>query len=272
MGAAKPGPQGPAGIRGDTGLKGADGINGIQGIQGIQGPPGNIGDANSVKNSIQPVTLWCADGELCKIPNGKKGIDFGYGGSRIIDSGNLKFITDDNIDFNAGSGDGLTAALTNDHLYMYGSRGLQFGHGYDREANAGQISYGRHDGGVDGSLNIVGAGKNGQARTVRIWDTLRIGDGILRQDDDWIRSIGDKNDHQSYDSGKGLAAKNLWAKHDVYTSKLIIGQWQFQQHPNGNLHIHRGNIDDWSLALTPGDGGNVHAKGNFHTTRWDKWM
>lgn len=238
------GPIGPEGKKGDQGIPGLVGPQGLQGLQGLQGfqgipgvsnipgpigsigqtgpqgiigpigPQGPIGEVS--KDFMKGNSLWCADGELCKIPNTKKGIDFGYGGSKISDLGNLTLETDDNIDFKTGSGNGLTAALTNDHMYLYGSRGVQFGHGFDRDANAGQISYGRHDGGADGSLNIVGGGKNGQSRVVRVWDTLRIGDGMLRQDDDWIRSIGNQNDTQSYDAGKGLAAKNLWAKNKIF--------------------------------------------------------
>ena len=109
---------------------------------------------------------------------------------------------------------------------------LQFGHGYDREGNAGQISYGRHDGGQDGSLNIVGAGKNGQSRTVRIWDKMHIGNptwqdahpahdqgkrGILLHDggevrartnnDGWAHILynkGDQNVHMLHGGGYGM--------------------------------------------------------------------
>jgi hypothetical protein len=147
---------------------------------------------------------------------------------------------------------------------------LQFGEGFEREGSAGQIGYGKHDGDVNGTLNIVGAGKNGQARVVRVWDTLRIGDTHLRQDDDWLRLVGDQNNKEDYN--KGLAAKNLWAKEVVHAPKLVIGQWQLQQHANGNLHVHRGNIDDWSMALTPDDGGNLYLKGSVRSERWGKWM
>lgn len=100
------------------------------------------------------------------------------------------------------------------------SKALQFGQGYDREENAGQISYGRHDGGQEGSLNIVGAGKAGKARVVRVWDTLRIGDTHLRQDYDWLRLLGDQNDLNSYN--RGLAAKNLWSREKLWVNDRDI--------------------------------------------------
>ena len=42
-------------------------------------------------------SLWCADGEMCKIPDNKKGIDWGFGGSKIYDNGNLTIESDDII-------------------------------------------------------------------------------------------------------------------------------------------------------------------------------
>jgi hypothetical protein len=97
---------------------------------------------------------------------------------------------------------------------------IDFGVGFEREGSAGKIGYGIFDGGVNGSLNIVGAGKNGQARVVRVWDALRIGDTHLRQDDDWLRLIGDKNNPGDYN--KGLAAKNLWARDKVFAANRDI--------------------------------------------------
>jgi hypothetical protein len=60
-----------------------------------------------------------------------------------------------------------------DRLDVKAAGPLQFGQGFNREGNAGQISYGMHDGGENGTLNIVGAGKNGQPRQVQVWESLR---------------------------------------------------------------------------------------------------
>jgi hypothetical protein len=148
-------------------------------LKGDKGEPGNIGDYTALKSNLygstltgatNPATIWCADGDLCNIPKGVLG--------------------------------------------------LQFGVGLDREQNAGQISYGKHDGGVDGSLDVIGAGKNGQARVVRVWDALQIGDAIFRQDDDWVRITGNKNDFNAYN--RGLAAKNLWARDKLYVANRDI--------------------------------------------------
>jgi hypothetical protein len=225
-----PGPQGLIGLQGPIGLQGIQGLKGDQGIQGIQGLKGDqgiqglvgpiglqgiqgpIGDVS--KDFMKANGMWCADGELCKIPVGKKGIDWGYGASKIFDDGQLKVSSDDNIFLQIG--DYNTMQIQKDNVFLANGTALQFGQGFEKVANAGEISYGRYDGGVDGSLNIVGAGKNGQARSVRVWDTLRLGDATLRQDDDWLRIISDKNNNQSYD--KGLAARQLWARDKIFAS------------------------------------------------------
>ena len=71
---------------------------------GPKGADGNIGDAGALKSNLfdQARTMWCAEGELCKVPAGKKGIDWGYGASKIVDDGQLRIISDDNIFLRVG--------------------------------------------------------------------------------------------------------------------------------------------------------------------------
>jgi hypothetical protein len=63
----------------------------------LKGESGDLGSDQAVRTALQPRTLWCADGEICKLPSGKKGIDWGYGGSKIWDDGHLRITTDDNL-------------------------------------------------------------------------------------------------------------------------------------------------------------------------------
>ena len=208
---------------------------------------------------MKTLSLWCADGELCKLPPGKKGLDWGYGASKIYDDAQLKIESDDNIFMRVG-GDNVTN-FTKDNIFIYGGKALQFGQDFEREANAGQISYGRHDGGVNGSLNIIGAGKNGQARVVRVWDTLQLGDTYLRQDDDWVRLIGNKNDINSYN--RGLAAKQLWARDNIYTPKLRL------EHGMGPYKVR---FFDKGTCLDAGQfGGNGDLACNDVNNAWQQW-
>ena len=82
------GPQGPIGPPGKDGTNGKD---------GIQGPIGLGYDSEPSKAFLKSNSLWCADGEMCNIPKGKKGLDWGFGGSKISDDGNLRIESDDTI-------------------------------------------------------------------------------------------------------------------------------------------------------------------------------
>ena len=127
MGQAAPGPLGPIGPKGDSGsvswndfneaqklelinkLKefnefkgpqgpiGPPGKDGTNGKDGIQGPIGLGYDSDPSKAFLKSNSLWCADGEMCNIPKGKKGLDWGFGGSKISDDGNLRIESDDTI-------------------------------------------------------------------------------------------------------------------------------------------------------------------------------
>jgi hypothetical protein len=186
------GDTGSQGAKGDTGGIGNRGLTGDTGAQGSQGTAGKDGTADVTL--VKPNTLWCADGELCTLPALKTGI-----------KGN------DNVFI--GIGDKKDYNFTKTDLNFSNSNGIQFGDGFDKTQDAGQISYGRHDGGVGGTLNIIGAGKPGQARAVRVWDALQIGGAILRQDDNWLRITSNKDVPGAYNIG--LAAKHLWAQESL---------------------------------------------------------
>lgn len=182
------GPQGNKGDKGDTGDRGGlgplgpagpQGVQGNKGDTGAQGPPGDVS-----KDFMKGNSLWCADGELCKIPAGKTGIDY----HSIGGANEYKFNKDD--------------------ILVSKSNGIRFGDGYTKQADAGLIAYGRFDKGEAGSLNIVGGGKEGSIRQVNLWDHLNVMDKIYttkieasesirtpsiwpkKSDDDWLRIYG----------------------------------------------------------------------------------
>ncbi len=191
-----PGPQGPAGPIGQTGPQGA---TGPQGPQGPKGADGEVTNA-ALTTRLTTQTMWCADGNLCTIPTGKHGIQlnppagdswtqvsvgrghvFRNGDSRT-DDGGPKTMTIRNDD-----GD-LRIMASTKKISIPNDTYLQFGEGFNREQSAGQIGYGRHDGGQGGTLNIVGAGTNATSRTVRIWDRLIVnGRDILAELDQCVR-------------------------------------------------------------------------------------
>lgn len=129
---------------------------------------------------------------------------------------------------------------------------FEFGAGIPgKEVNAGKIRYG--SGWDTGALNIVGAGPTAGTRVTRVWDGLKIGSAIFRQDDDWVRITKDINNKDAYD--KGLAAKHIWAADNVYAGKqLCIGGTCIDKSHlemltgQRNLQIRRAN-KNWALSI-----------------------
>jgi hypothetical protein len=142
---------------------------------------------------------------------------------------------------------------------------LQFGHGYDREGNAGQISYGRHDGGQDGSLNIVGAGKGGQARTVRIWDRLSVGGEAVKLNYDGSHYLRGPT---HLDGDVYIQPWNAWFNKgwDGHPSISFENESELRLHGNGGANAHlrvdgwvgaHGGLHNWSDARIKKDIANL---------------
>ncbi len=162
------GPQGPKGDIGPAGVGGPQGPKGDIGPAGgggPQGPKGDIGPAGGVSSALldKPLLFRGTGDNYHGIAySNNKGIDgpslWGHTGGGLGTAANK-----DSITWDAGG-----------NMFLTKNAALQFGQGFEREGNAGQISYGKHDGGQDGSLDIIGAGKDGQRRRVRVWDDLLV--------------------------------------------------------------------------------------------------
>lgn len=82
-----PGPIGRQGIQGPKGEKGDIGPVGPIGKTGPTGPAGGIQEAD-----IKPKVMWCADGNICKVPSNSTGVDLlnkNITNVNIINSGRL---------------------------------------------------------------------------------------------------------------------------------------------------------------------------------------
>lgn len=208
-----PGPPGPVGPPGES-------IRGPPGPEGPRGPPGDIASDSALKTSLQPKTIWCADGDICLMPPGKNGIQWDGGLKKISQDANYLTLSSDK-DFIVRKGD-RDVVFSNDEVAFAKNKSAHFGYTYDKEVNAGKIGYGIFSGGDAGHLDIVGGGKSGKARSVAIYDALKLGSGYLRQDDDYIRLLEDPNNTSTFK--KGFAANHFWAKDSFYGD-------------NGNMNI-----------------------------------
>jgi hypothetical protein len=162
-----------------------------------------------------------------------------------------------------------------DRVDVKGAGPLQFGQGFDREANAGQISYGMHDGGVNGTLNIVGAGKNGQPRMVNVWESLRttqalgVGDmprdwtgaNFKRRDGRWTH-FDWKDDQRNYIRGNTL--------HDGVFS-LQDNQLRFRDNGDGNHYIgFSGAVDGPRIQGHQGGQLGTNKDGDRTALQWNR--
>lgn len=120
-----------------------------------------------------------------------------------------------------------------------GQNVINFGSDQVKETNAGKIGYGTFDGGVNGTLNIVGAGKNGQSRQVQVWDSLKTTQAL----------------------GVGADMPREWTGANF---KRRDGKWtHFDWLADGKNYI-RGNTivdDDTSFGKNVDIGGNLTVKG-----------
>lgn len=88
----------PIGPTGETWQTGPIGPTGIQGVKGE--------DGEVTLSKLKASTFTC-DGQFCTFPSSKRGIDWGYGSSKILDDGQLRVLSDDNIILNVDGNKGL---------------------------------------------------------------------------------------------------------------------------------------------------------------------
>jgi hypothetical protein len=124
-----------------------------------------------------------------------------------------------------GSVDFSNEVRLGSHMNLRGSNVVNFGSdlGSNKEVNAGKIGYGTFDGGA--TLNIVGAGKTGENRSVRVWEnvmaTNAIGVGDMprdwrganfrRADGRWTH-FDFKDDGRNYIRGDTVVDGKLWGQ------------------------------------------------------------
>ena len=184
----------------------------------ITGPPGAVSDPASLNASMESRSMWCAaTGDICSLPAGKTA-NF---------PGNVN----------------IAGTLTPHAINYVNGKAIQFGSDVpvgsadgQRDTAAGQVGYNIHGGtNARPHLGIVGGGKHGQPRRVRLWEEVNaVGSVSVGTDgadgkfylnpgsDAWLRL---QNKAGVY-GGTGLAADKLYAEQSLH----VPGQLQ---HSNG---------------------------------------
>jgi hypothetical protein len=248
----------------------------------IQGPAGTITDATSVEGTLKPRTMWCsATGDVCSVPDGNKSslfpVDLTVGNrlsakDAVVSGGgtfgnlttsgggtfgnlttgdatvNGTFTATGGVNFNAGK----TLNFATDQV-VGGAEG-------QKEGNAGQMGYNIHGGtAARPHLGIVGGGRAGQPRRLRVWDELHatgsVGIGNDGSDgkfyftpgsDEWLRLHNKSGAH----GGTGLAADKLHAATNLYALGETNHNHGFVSSTNAN-HWVMHKDGDWKASLGP---------------------
>jgi hypothetical protein len=160
----------------------------------IKGDPGDAANPESLRLALTDKTLWCADGDFCKLPanktfsqpssifitdenrtdwkNFKRGLHIKNTDGRWthIEDGNAFFRSNLQVDGNTLlNGNDVNGIMNPNGSTKINQHGIMFGGANNgKEVNSAQISAGVH---VPNSLNIVGmsSGKEWKDRRVDIW-------------------------------------------------------------------------------------------------------
>lgn len=207
----------------------------IENIEALRGPPGDLGNPQTVELNLRPRTMWCATGDYCEVPTGKKGlvlredqniVGFGAENNKIVRiEDHIALKSNKSIDFadevEAQAHD-IPASQIKIHTRSMrngikdGTIMAKFDKVADNEVNA-----------KNSSLDIYGIAKsyggNRYPRQVKVYD-------------------------------------NLEASGTIKAEKLEIGPWKFIP-KDGHLYISKtDNTADWKFAMTD-DGTLWSSKG-----------
>jgi hypothetical protein len=215
----------------------------------IKGPKGEAGSLSGSKDVLKQnlydtgYTMWCADGDLCALPTGKKGLNWGYGGSKITDDGQLRIQSDDQLWLQVPGEEvavrndwgGISVRNPDDGRHRQGEW-THFGHKHGHARN-----YIRGHTQIDGEI-MAPEGINFMRGGSRINDR----DGQLHLDtDDWVVMPG---------------------------ARLRLGAWEIDA-SDGNIRFRKDGDGQMFVIHNKGwHNGSTWVHGNYHSSQWNKWL
>jgi hypothetical protein len=172
-------------------------------------------DPQIIEDSVKMSVMWCADGEMCEIPK--------------ADAARSK---------RGSTGIKLEANQYIEGLKIKANDPLDFAQGIEaqpRGETPKDNTRGKGETDMDGTI-VAKFDKSGTTLTQATNSALE------------LHGIG----KQYSDNGAKRGRKQVKVYDDlVVNGKIVIGSegWTLEQASNGNLHIHKGNLGDWSIAL-----------------------
>ncbi len=192
-----------------------------------------LASSNAIAD-VKTKMMWCADGGICDAPG--KVLQLRVGNTTVFHR-------------LSGDDDGWLRHLNENN--QHAGRGFASGKLW---ANEG--------------ANVLGTLNVGADNTAEHWG-LR-GFNMKRADGKWTH-LDWKDDGKNYIRGDTIVDGNtsLNGAVNVTSKRLQIGNWFIEEAPNGNLHIHKGDINDWYAAV---DGGKMLYGRNALRTGPTGWM
>ena len=237
------GPIGPIGPKGDKGDKGDAG--GPKGDKGDKGDTGLSFDTDAGKNYLKSTSLWCADGDFCKLPDNKKGVtgDLIIQGALSIPSGKQFTFRD------PAHGVGYSSDVDGPSLYGFSGGKLRVAGGN----------------GVDALIwnkdMVIIPGKK-----------LKIGNHIIDATDDnrliiRVQDADGKNAKEySFHKGSGES----WSGEFYVPDKVKVGNMVIQ---NNKMSLGNHSIDgsDYNKLQLHADVNGARGTYAFHRSNQDEW-
>jgi hypothetical protein len=207
-------------------------------FRGQQGPPGSAFDDLSIQSALQPKSMWCADGQMCRIPTSAPGT-YLTGDTVIQRSKNLYFggmTSSSSGSFVMDNKHGIVVkdSNPNDGPFLYGAVGGQLGTFAQVNSTSGNPSL------IWDSNNVI-TGNNLKVRGTEFslgFENLAQGDSsksrALVKDTGNVLKINMENDF----IGGTVIDSNLAIPN---TKKFKIGSWEIFE-DNGDLKFSKDGV------------------------------
>ena len=270
-----PGPTGPPGA---AGLPGATGLQGPKGETGIQGPPGNPANIG-----LDPRfnSIGRDSGDYFRIHGTPKTGVALYNGLAVNDNGGLNVGAWDRVpngEVHANRIQSRGGMFSTGDVQLNGRSTLHLGVNEGKEQSAGKIGFRTFSG---DSVDIVGAGNDGQIRNVRVFDRmtinadqggiddntrLKVGGGInvtgearLNANQNFIARHIDATSGWGRDNGKSLFAG--W-----FSDKVVLGNNAQGSH-DWAVNAPTGTVVATNPLVFPNNGVGIEFRGGDGNSR-----
>jgi hypothetical protein len=226
-------------------------------FRGVQGPPGSAFDDLSIQSALQPKSMWCADGQMCRIPTSAPGTyltgDTVIQRNKSIYLGGASLSTSGTLSLNNRHGIVVNDKSPQDGPFIYGNLGGNLGT-FDQvnsTSASATITWDANNVNVKGDLMVSG-------NLIQSAHDLKLGyKNVERGDSGASRALVKDTDNTlkinylgDFVGGTTVDGPQL----NVSGGKLKLGKWTIDGSDENNLRIKNKDNND---VTTISAGGNI---------------